>query len=130
MKILHALMRFYAYLFTLFISLFLGGISLVAFLSGLHNWKLDTFIWTGQDLSIAMLTLAVLGVAAVLLAFFNIFRGLLPLVALAIFGIIIYGFFWNSYKFADRDQFDSILLLAVAAFVSFLCSLMLFRRQR
>ena len=58
MKILHVVMRFYSYLYTLFISVFLTGLGVVAYLSGLHNWKVDTFIWTGEDLSKAMFTLS------------------------------------------------------------------------
>ncbi len=130
MKILHALMRFYSYLFTLFLSVFLTGFGAVAYLSGLHNWKIDTFIWTGEDLSKAMLILGVLGGLSVLMAFFNIFRGLLPVMALIFFGLIVYGFFWQSYRFADAEQFQGILALAVGALVSFLCSLLLFKRRR
>ena len=130
MKILHALMRFYSYLFTLFLSVFLTGFGAVAYLSGLHNWKIDTFIWTGEDLSKAMLILGVLGGLSVLMAFFNIFRGLLPVMALIFFGLIVYGFFWQSYRFADAEQFQGILALAGGALVSFLCSLLLFKRRR
>ena len=130
MKILHALMRFYSYLFTLFLSVFLTGFGAVAYLSGLHNWKLDTFIWTGEDLSKAMLILGVLGGLSVLMAFFNIFRGLLPVMALIFFGLIVYGFFWQSYRFADAEQFQTTLALALGALVSFLCSLLLFKRRR
>ena len=130
MKILHALMRFYSYLFTLFLSVFLTGFGAVAYLSGLHNWKIDTFIWTGEDLSKAMLILGVLGGLSVLLAFFNIFRGLLPVMALIFFGLIVYGFFWQSYRFADAEQFQTTLALALGALVSFLCSLLLFKRRR
>ena len=130
MKILHALMRFYSYLFTLFLSVFLTGFGAVAYLSGLHNWKLDTFIWTGEDLSKAMLILGVLGGLSVLLAFFNIVRGLLPVMALIFFGLIVYGFFWQSYRFADAEQFQTTLALALGALVSFLCSLLLFKRLR
>ena len=130
MKILHALMRFYSYLFTLFLSVFLTGFGAVAYLSGLHNWKIDTFIWTGEDLSKAMLILGVLGGLSVLMAVFNIFRGLLPVMALIFFGLIVYGFFWQSYRFADAEQFQGILALAVGALVSFLCSLLLFKRRR
>ena len=130
MKILHALMRFYSYLFTLFLSVFLTGFGAVAYLSGLHNWKIDTFIWTGEDLSKAMLILGVLGGLSVLMAFFNIFRGLLPVMALIFFGLIVYGFFWQNYRFADAEQFQITLALAFGALVSFLCSLLLFKRRR
>ena len=130
MKILHALMRFYSYLFTLFLSVFLTGFGVVAYISGLHNWKLDTFIWTGEDLSKAMLILGILGGLSVLLAFFNIFKGLLPVMALIFFGLMVYGFFYQGYRFADADAFQGTAALAFGALGSFFCSLMMFKRER
>jgi hypothetical protein len=130
MKILHALMRFYSYLFTLFLSVFLTGFGVVAYISGLHNWKIDTFIWTGEDLSKAMLILGVLGGVSVLLAFFNIFKGLLPVMALIFFGLMVYGFFYQGYRFADADAFQGTAALTFGALGSFFCSLMMFKRER
>ncbi len=130
MKILHALMRFYSYLFTLFLSVFLTGFGVVAYISGLHNWKLDTFIWTGEDLSKAMLILGILGGSSVLLAFFNIFKGLLPVMALIFFGLMIYGFFYQGYRFADADAFQGTAALTFGALGSFFCSLLMFKRER
>jgi hypothetical protein len=130
MKILHALMRFYSYLFTLFISLFLTGFGVVAFVSDLHNWKIDTFIWTGKELSTAMLALGLLAGISVVLAFFNWFRFLLPLVALAIFGLSVYGFLYQGYRMDGVEDFQWILGFIAGAGGSFLCSLMEFKRGR
>ena len=129
MKILHVVMRFYSYLYTLFISVFLTGLGVVAYLSGLHNWKVDTFIWTGEDLSKAMVAVGIVGVASVVLAVLNVFRLLLPLVALALFGLTVYGYFWQGYKFADAEAFQGTVAFAVGAFGSFACSLMEFKRR-
>lgn len=129
MKILHALMRFYSYLFTLLISAFLGGVGMIAFISDQHNWKIDTFVWSGKDLSIALLIFGVMGGAAVLLAFFDVFRGLLPVMALILFGMMIYGFFWGPFKFADSDQLQWVGGLAAGAAGNFLCSLMVLKRR-
>ncbi|MFN7542108.1 MAG: hypothetical protein ACK5TN_04885 [Acidobacteriota bacterium] len=129
MKILHVVMRFYSYLYTLFISVFLTGLGVVAYLSGLHNWKVDTFIWTGEDLSKAMVAVGIVGVASVVLAVLNVFRLLLPLVALALFGLTVYGYFWQGYKFPDAEAFQGTVAFAVGAFGSFACSLMEFKRR-
>ncbi|MFO0282659.1 MAG: hypothetical protein ACK532_12170 [Acidobacteriota bacterium] len=129
MKILHVVMRFYSYLYTLFISVFLTGLGVVAYLSGLHNWKVDTFIWTGEDLSKAMVAVGIVGVASVVLAVLNVFRVLLPLVALALFGLTVYGYFWQGYKFPDAEAFQGTVAFAVGAFGSFACSLMEFKRR-
>jgi hypothetical protein len=129
MKILHVVMRYYSYLYTLFISVFLTGLGVVAYLSGLHNWKVDTFIWTGEDLSQAMIAVGIVGVASVVLAVLNVFRLLLPLVALAFFGLTVYGYFWQGYKFPDAEAFQGTVAFAVGAFGSFACSLMEFKRR-
>ncbi|MFN8940819.1 MAG: hypothetical protein ACK52Z_00995 [Acidobacteriota bacterium] len=129
MKILHVVMRYYSYLYTLFISVFLTGLGVVAYLSGLHNWKVDTFIWTGEDLSKAMVAVGIVGVASVVLAVLNVFRLLLPLVALALFGLTVYGYFWQGYKFPDAEAFQGTVAFAVGAFGSFACSLMEFKRR-
>lgn len=130
MKILHVLMRFYSYLFTLFLSIFLTGIGTVAYLSDLHNWNVDTFPWKGKDISTAALILGVMGGLSVILAFFDWFRGLIPVMALVFFGLIVYGYLYQSYRFADAEQFQWVLGLAAGAFGSFLCSLMELKRPK
>jgi len=130
MKMLHATMRFYSYLFTLLISVFLTGFGAVAYISGLHNWKIDTFIWTGQELSTAMLAVGITGGISVLLAFFNVFRYLLPLVTLGLFGLSVYGFIVQGYKIEGLEGLQWLLAFIVGAGGSFLCSLMEFKRGR
>jgi len=131
MKILHATMRFYSYLFTLFISFFLTGFGLVAFISDLHNWKIDTFIWSGKDLSTAMLAIGVIGGVSVLLALFNIFRFLLPLVTMTLFALSVYGFILQGYRVEGGvEGFQWMLAFIAGAGGSFLCSLMEFKRRR
>jgi len=123
-------MRFYSYLFTLLISVFLTGFGAVAYISGLHNWKIDTFIWTGQELSTAMLAVGITGGISVLLAFFNVFRYLLPLVTLGLFGLSVYGFIVQGYKIEGVEGLQWLLAFNVGASGSFLCSLMEFKRGR
>jgi hypothetical protein len=130
MKLLHALMRFYSYLFTLFLSLFLTGFGVVAFISDQHAWNISTYPWTGKDLSIAMLILGVMGIGSVLLAFFNIWRGLMPVMALILFGLLVYGFFWQNHRFRDAEDFQGTIAMAVGAAGSFFCSLILWKRER
>lgn len=130
MKILHALMRFYSYLYTLFISFFLTGFGTVAYISDLHNWKLDTFIWTGKELSTAMLVVGIIGGLSVVLAFLNWFRFLLPLVTLFLFGMCVYGFILQGYRTDGAESGQWILAFIIGAGGSFLCSLMEFKRGR
>lgn len=130
MKILHALMRFYSYLFTLGPSIFLAGIGAVAFISGQHNWKIDTLPWTGESLSTAFLVFGLIGLISVPLAALNWFRWLLPAVALVYAFGIVYAFFWQSYRFEGLEQFQSVVALAVGAIGSFMSSLMEFKRGK
>lgn len=130
MKILHTAMRFFSYLFTLAVSAFLTGIGTVAFISDLHNWKVDTFVWTGKDLSTALVAFGVLGGVSVLLALFNLFRFLLPLVAAAFFGFGVYGFFIQGYKVEGVEGFQWMLGFLAGLGGNFLCSLMEFKRNR
>ncbi|MBM3760536.1 MAG: hypothetical protein FJW36_09850 [Acidobacteria bacterium] len=112
------------------ISVFLTGFGAVAYISGLHNWKIDTFIWTGQELSTAMLAVGITGGISVLLAFFNVFRYLLPLVTLGLFGLSVYGFIVQGYKIEGLEGLQWLLAFIVGAGGSFLCSLMEFKRGR
>jgi hypothetical protein len=130
MKILHALMRFYSYLFTLGPAVFLAGMGAVAYISGQHNWKIDTLPWTGEGLSTAFLIFGLLGILSVPLAFFNWFRWLLPLVAFVYAFGIVYAFFWQSYRFEGLEEFQAVLALAGGAVGSFLSSLMEFKRGK
>jgi hypothetical protein len=130
MKILHVLMRFYSYLFTLVTAAFLTGLGAVAFISNQHKWKVDSFIFTDQDLSVAMLAVGIVSGVAVVLAVMNWFRFLLPVVALAILGGMFYGFFWSTWRYAGTEDFQWTIGLVAGAFGSFACSLMEFRRGK
>jgi hypothetical protein len=130
MKILHTLMRFYSYLFTLGPAVFLTGMGLVAYISDQHNWKIDTLPWTGQDISSAFLILGGMGILSVLLAFFNWFRWLLPVMTFLYAALIIYAFFYQSYRFEGAEEFQGAVAFAVGAVGSFLCSLMEFKRGK
>jgi hypothetical protein len=129
MKIVHVLMRYFSYAFTAFVCVFLTGIGIVAFGSGLHNWKLTTFLFQGKDLSTAMVAFGLTGLLGVLLAFSGKFRFLHPLVALSIFLLTVYGFFYEGYRFADAEAFQGALAFAFGAFGSFACSLIEFKAK-
>ncbi len=128
MKILHALMRYYSYLFTLGPAGLLTGLGLVAYISGQHSWKIDTLPWSGQDLSTAALILGLMGLISVPLAALNWFRWLLPVMAFAFALLMVYGFFWQNYRFQDAEEFQGLLGMTAGAVGSFLSSLMEFKR--
>jgi hypothetical protein len=131
MKILHLVMRFYSYLATLGPAAFLTGMGLVAFISDQHAWKVDSFPWwKGQDLSIAFLILGVMGLAGTALAVTNWFRWLHPVMTIIYAGLFIYAFFWQSYRFAGTEEFQSVVAMAVGFVGSALSSLMEFKRGK
>lgn len=129
MKIVHVLMRYFSYAYTAFVCVFLTGLGIVAYGSGLHNWKLTTFLFEGKDLSTAMVAFGLTGLAGILLAFTGKFRFLHPLVALSIFLLTVYGFFYEGYRFADAEAFQGALAFAFGAFGSFACSLLEFKSK-
>lgn len=131
MKILHFLLRLYSYLFTLATSVFLAGMGVVAFLSDQHTWRVDAIpSLEGSSLSSFFLALGLFGILAVLLAFFNKFRFLHPLVTLGYLVGFVYCFFWFGYRFNGLEEFQWALGLGSGFFGNFLSSLLEFRRAK
>jgi hypothetical protein len=131
MKILHLLMRLFSYAFTLLPSAFLAGMGVVAYASNQHTWRLESYPdLGGKDVSNLFLAIGLTGLLAVALAFFNKFRYLLPLVALAFLVGFVYTFFWQNYRFSGSEEFQWALALGAGFFGNFLCSLMEFRRPQ
>lgn len=128
---LHTLMRYYSYLFHLVLSLFVFGVSAVAYLSDKHNMNVTLMPWfTGITLSRVMLALGLVGVVAVFLAFTNKFRQLLPVTSIVAFGLLAWGFFINkAFVFASKTDFQWAIALTAGALGAALCSLMELKRE-
>lgn len=130
MALLHAVLRFYSYIFHFALAILLLGLALVCYASGLHNLNLGMLPWTGEVLSRWLLGLGLVGLLAVILALTGVFRYLLPLYAAAACVMLFRGFFLGGYVFGGRGDFYRAIWLTLAALAAFLCSLLLFKRKR
>ncbi len=123
------LLRVYAYLFHLALSLFLVGVGFIAVTSQ-NNLTLGMLPWQGAALTRAILILGVLGIICVALAVTGIARWIFPLWTLVVLGMLVRGFFVSSYSFSGAGEFKTAVWLTIGALVAFLASLSLFGRRR
>lgn len=128
MKAIGWLLRVFAYLYHLALSLLMLALGGVAVLSGEENLKLDMAPWHGRQLNEWLLGLGLVGLLSVILAMTGKFRYLLPLWALAMFVMLVRGLFLSAaFTFAGPDDFRNGLWITGGALLAFFGSLTLFR---
>ncbi|MBV8817190.1 MAG: hypothetical protein JO022_02465 [Acidobacteriaceae bacterium] len=120
------ILRVYAYLFHMILSLFLIGIALIADATG-KPLKMDVLPWEGMKLNHWVLALGVLGILSVVLAITGLFRYLFPLWAFVVFVMLLRGFFLTPYSF--NGNFDGAAWFTLGAFGAFLSSLAVIDRR-
>jgi hypothetical protein len=110
-------MRFYSYLFHGLLALFMLGISAIALISdtALH---LDMLPWPGQTGTYVLLGGGLFGILALLLALKGTLRFLFFLWSLAVFVMLVKGFFLGPYQF--DGGFKAIALLTLGALLAIL----------
>jgi len=118
-SVLGLLLRVFAWLFALALSLFLIGLGIVAWASGS-----STLIFGAP----AILISGIAGLACVLLAGSRL-RWLFPLWCLFALMTLIRGFFLSSYSFRGPGEFQFAVWLAAGALIAFLGSLGVLRRR-
>jgi hypothetical protein len=125
MKILHALMRAYAYIYHFLLAAALTGIATVAYLSGVHNINTGGMMsLTGLQLTQCLLGIGLMGIVAVLLAVFGILRFLFPIYAAGAAFTLFRWFFASGYRFGSMEAFQWGIALFVGALGALLCSLL------
>ena len=122
------LLRGFAYLFELALSLLLVGLGIVAWASGPSDLKLGMLPWEGAALTRAILILGVAGIACVLLAGSRL-RLIFPLWCLFVLVMLVRGFFLSSYSFGRGSPFQFAMWLTAGALLAFLGSLGVLRRR-
>ena len=134
-----ALLRFYSYLYHLALAAFLFGLSLVVILSHNHTsggshatlqLSLGMLPWKGQELTHWLLGAGLLGLVSILLAWMGKLRFLFLLYALAVFGMMLRGYFVSSYVFSGKDEFRMALWLTIGAFLAIFGAWSQFRKKR
>ncbi len=115
MSVVGMIVKIYSYLFHLVLALFLVGLSVVAFGTGMHNLRLDMLPWTGQALSWWLLGLGVAGVAITALALKGVLRVLFLVWTVIVVVLMVRGFFFSSYIFGGWEGLRMTLLLVAGA---------------
>ena len=122
------LLRLFAHLFELALSLFLIGLGIVAWASGSNILIFGEHAWQGVSLMRAILILGIVGLASVLLAGSRV-RWIFPLWCLLVLVLMIRGFFLSNYSFTDANQFKFAVWLSMGALIAFMGSLGVLRRR-
>lgn len=126
MKVLAMLLRFFSYLFSLLLGLFLSGVSLVLMIGGTANYKFDMLPWfKGSAALYALLALGIVGVASAVLAVLGKVKPLLVVFTLVSLVLFVYGFFISPiYRFYGAAQAKSVAWISFAALGAFVGALM------
>src|SRR3954470_21828962 len=103
--VIGALVRIYSYLYYLALALLLLGISLVALLSHSNTLNMGMLPWKGSALTYGLLGAGVLGLLAILLSWIGRLRFLFLLYALAVFVMMVRGYFISGYSFSGKEEF-------------------------
>ena len=122
------LLRLFSYLYHLVLSLLLLGLGIVAYSSG-TTLSLGMLPWEGEKLTQVLLALGFIGLVCLFGAVTGMFRWLFPIWTLAIFILMLRGFFLGSFSYSGADQFRNIILLTIGALVTFLASLSLLTKR-
>jgi hypothetical protein len=123
------LLRVYSYLYESLLALFLLAISALAILSESHNLNLGMLPWKGPALTYWLLGLGLAGLVSVVLALTGKLRFLFLLYALAIFAMMVRGYFLGSYAFSGKDEFHLALELTAGALAAIFGAWSQFRKK-
>ena len=127
MPVFGALFRIYSYLYHLILALFLMGIAGVARFSH-SKLNLGMLPWTGHTLLHWLFGAGLLGLLSILLAWMGKLRFLFLLYSLAVFGMMVRGYFLSSYAFTGKDEFRLAIYLTAGALVAIIGAWSQFRR--
>ena len=110
MGILKALLRLFSYIFEGLLALFLLGISLLSIVTG-AGLNFGFLPWNGRALSWWLLALSLAGLITLLMALTGRLRWLFFLWALAVFVLLVRGFFLSFQPFARPLTFKMAMWL-------------------
>jgi hypothetical protein len=116
--VIGALLRIYSYLYHLGLALFLLGLSVVAFASHSHSLNLGMLPWKGSELTYWLFGAGLCGLLSILLAWMGKFRFLFLLYALAVFVMMLRGYFLGGYSFSGKDEFRMAVWMTVGALMA------------
>jgi len=122
-----ALLRTFSYVYELILALFLLGIAVLGMQS--HNLNLGMLPWKGHALIHWLLGGAILGLLSILLAWLGKARFLFVAYSLAVFGLMVRGYFLGAYVFSGKEEFRTAILLTIGALLAMLGAWSVFRKK-
>jgi hypothetical protein len=114
-SVIGMIVKLYSYGFHLVLAMFMTGLAVLAFSTGMHNLRLDMLPWSGTALSWWLLGLGLAGLAAVALAVVGMLRVLFLVWTVVVLALMIRGFFLSSYTFGGWEGLRMVLLLLAGA---------------
>jgi hypothetical protein len=124
------IVKIYSYAFHLVLALFLTGLALMAFSTGMHNLRLDMMPWTGVALSWWLLGLGLAGLVFVALAVMGVLRILFLVWTVAVVALMIRGYVFSPYTFGGWEGFRMVVLLLAGACLAAVGGWLQFRYAR
>ena len=122
-------MRIYSFLYHGLLALFMLLISSVALLSG-TELHLGMLPWTGMTGTYILLGGALFGLLSLLLALKGTLRFLFFLWSLAVFVLMVKGYYLSPYHFGDMSGFKNASLLTGGALLAIFGAWFQMRRAR
>jgi hypothetical protein len=122
-------LRLYSYLFNLILCLFLLGVGLIA--SASHTIpKLGMLSFSDENMNRGIITLAIVGLVSTLLAATGILKYLFPLWTAIVLFLMVKGFIFSHYTFANQAAFKVAMWLTFGALLAFFGGLWVLKKKR
>jgi hypothetical protein len=102
--VIGVLLRVYSYLYHTALAILLVGVALVAFVSRSHTLQLGMLPWKGSVLTYWLLGAGLFGLLSIWYALRGKLRFLFLLYALAVFGMMLRGYFLGAYSFHGKEE--------------------------
>ncbi len=129
MTVFGFVLRLYSYLFNIILCLFLLGVGLIANAS--HTVpKFGMLPFTDENMNRGVITLAIIGLVCTLLAATGIFKYLFPVWTAVVLFLMVKGFIFSHYTFANEGAFKVAMWLTLGALFAFFGGLWVLRRKR
>ena len=113
MRAVATLLRAFSYLYHTLLSLFLLGVSTIAWTNS-AQLTFPVLPWTGSTLNAVIVGCGVFGLVSTALAFFGKLRLLFVLWSAAVVILLLRGYFASSYRFAPGEATFAVALTAGA----------------
>lgn len=116
------LMRIFSYCYHFAIGLFLLAVGGIALLDKNITLSLDMLPWEDPILTYIIFLGSLVGLFSLALAVTGKTRILFRLWTVAVFVLMVYGYFFTRFGFTGSDHFRNVILLTLGAFIAMIGS--------